>query len=130
MLPKKLYILLYISWLRNIKAFNFMHGSNIFWNTFVFSGHPDIRFGCSYTQLQLDRATNRSYLDYEKEIVLPKDEMEHVLSCVYTDIPGELSLSYEVILSYITPVNDVSDLIIRETGQQVNSLHIKLLIIV
>ena len=59
--------------------------------------------GQFYTQVQLDRATNSSYLDYEKEIVLPKDEMEHVLSCVYTDIPGELSLPYEVILSYITP---------------------------
>ena len=84
--------------------------------------------GQFYTQPQLDRATNSSYLDFDKEIVLPKDEMEHVLSCVYTDIPEELSLPYEVILSYITPVNDVSDLIVRETGQQVNSLHIKLLI--
>ena len=84
--------------------------------------------GQFYTQPQLDRATNSSYLDYEKEIVLPKDEMEHVLSCVYTDIPEELSLPYEVILSYITPVNDVSDLIIRDDkGQQVNYLHIKLL---
>ena len=84
--------------------------------------------GQFYTQLQLDRAINSSYRDFDKEIVLPKDEMEHVLSCVYTDIPEELSLPYEVILSYITPVNDVSDLIVRETGQQVNSLHIKLLI--
>eukprot|EP00090_Calanus_glacialis_P036854 TRINITY_DN63005_c0_g1_i1.p1 TRINITY_DN63005_c0_g1~~TRINITY_DN63005_c0_g1_i1.p1 ORF type:complete len:125 (-),score=39.07 TRINITY_DN63005_c0_g1_i1:29-376(-) len=72
--------------------------------------------GQFYTQLQLDRATNSSYLDYEKEILLPREEMEHVLTCVYTDIPGEISLPYEVILTYITPVNDVSDLVIGGPG--------------
>ena len=74
-----------------------------------------------YTELQLDRATNSSYLDYDKEILLPKDEMEHVLTCVYRDIPGELTIPYEVILSYITPVNDFSDLIIGAKEQLVRS---------
>ena len=77
--------------------------------------------GQFYTQLQLDRATNSSYLDYEKEILLPREEMEHVLTCVYTDIPGEISLPYEVILTYITPVNDVSDLVIGGPGNHVRS---------
>ena len=75
--------------------------------------------GQFYTPLQLDRATNSSYQDYEKEILLPESEMEHVLTCVYTDIPEELSIPYDVILSYITPVNDVSDLIIAKTSLQV-----------
>ena len=74
-----------------------------------------------YTELQLDRATNSSYLDYDKEILLPEDEMEHVLTCVYRDIPGELTIPYEVILSYITPVNDFSDLIIGAKEQLVRS---------
>ena len=56
--------------------------------------------------------------------------VEHVLSCVFIDIPEKLSLPYEVILYYITLVNSVSDLIIRETGQHVKSLPIKLLVIV
>ena len=49
-----------------------------------------------YTPAELDRATNSSYKDYDKEIVLPSEEMEHVLTCVYSDIPAELTLPAEV----------------------------------
>ena len=79
---------------------------------------PDVYVrGQFYTQVQMDRATNSSYADYDKEILLPREEMEHVLTCVYRDIPGEISLPFEVILAYITPVNDVSDLIVRGSRQ-------------
>ena len=49
-----------------------------------------------YTPAEMDRTTNSSYKDYDKEIVLPKKEMEHVLTCVYPDIPAELTLTREV----------------------------------
>ena len=45
-----------------------------------------------YSPPELDRATDSSYEDYDKEILLPGDEMEHVLTCVYSDIPAELAL--------------------------------------
>ena len=43
--------------------------------------------GCSH---HLDHYTDclvRSYKNVEQELVLPPLEMEHVLTCVYTDIP-------------------------------------------
>jgi len=75
-------------------------------------GIPDIYVKRQfYSTPELDRATNSSYEDYDKEILLPGDEMEHVLTCVYSDIPTELNLP-EVIRYYITPVNDIADLVV------------------
>lgn len=74
-----------------------------------------------YTPAELDRATNSSYKDYDKEIVLPSEEMEHVLTCVYSDIPAELTLPAEVIKYYITPVNDFADLVVAKTKELVKS---------
>ena len=45
-----------------------------------------------YSSTELERATNSSYKDYDKEILLPGNEMEHVLTCVYPNIPEELNL--------------------------------------
>ena len=106
--------------------------------------------------VELDRATNSSYMDmtrwgvrgggwpslslsesHSREIVLPKREMESVLSCCYPDIPAELTLSekvnstpylyqnmylpfsVQILKYYITPVNDFTDLIVCQNIQRI-----------
>jgi len=73
-----------------------------------------------YSPPELDRATDSSYEDYDKEILLPGDEMEHVLTCVYSDIPAELALP-EVIQYYINPINDIGDLVVARAKKLVES---------
>ena len=60
-------------------------------------GIPDVYVKSQfYTAAELDRATRSSYKDYDKEIVLPSEEMDHVLTCVYSDIPAELTVPIDV----------------------------------
>jgi len=67
-----------------------------------------------YSGSELDRATKSSYRDMGREIVLPKREMESVLSCVYTDISAELTLTDKILHYYTTPVNDFTDLVVKQ----------------
>jgi len=67
-----------------------------------------------YSGSELDRATKSSYRDMNREIVLPRRELESVLSCVYTDISAELTLPDKILHYYTTPVNDFTDLIVKQ----------------
>merc|ERR1712115_367390 len=69
-----------------------------------------------YDQPELDRTVQSSYKDYDRELVLPQAEMEHVLTCVYPDIPRAIAVPLDVLLSSTTPINDISDLIVKEVA--------------
>lgn len=64
-----------------------------------------------YTQPELDRIATSSYADTHAELVLPPEELEHVLTCVYNDIPREICMPEGLDFQ---PINDITDLVVTE----------------
>lgn len=66
-----------------------------------------------YSSEQMEKAVESAYPDMDKEIVSDYRglAMQRALRCCYEDLGGEIVLPCKVILDYITPVNDIEELV-------------------